>query len=169
MQVKDILNKLRSLEEADEKEKEDEKDSKRKVDPTNGAGEGDPFAASAINSTRTKPETGSSGNKPKFEPDPTGLDGAAGDKPKFEPDPTGLDGAAGDMPAKSSTDAGGSTGAAGAAAAGAAVAQAVKDPNSKVAQQVNKELGTPTEANPEVEKLVLSLDAIDKFLKKYVI
>jgi len=148
MQVKDILNKLRSLEEADEK------DSKRKVDPTNGAGEGDPFATSAINSTRTKPVTGSSGDTPKFKPDPTGLDGAAGDMPKFKPDPTGLDGAAGDA-------------VAGGAAAGGvekAIDTVLKDPSNPDAKKVQDKLSTSHD--PEIQTLVISLDAIDRVLQK---
>jgi hypothetical protein len=123
-------------------------------------------------------------------------DGAAGDTSKFEPDPTGLDGAAGDKASKTpgavqsaseptsdnnggskaNNDAGGVSGSSSTsgtdptaigAAAGAAAAKAIADPNSKIAQQVNTALGTPTDADPEVDNLVKSLDVVDKFLTKY--
>ena len=117
-------------------------------------------------------QDGADGDKSKFEPDPTGLDGAAGDKPSKTPSPVQSaseptsDNNGG---SKANNDAGGLTGAdaAAAGAAGAAVTQAVTDPNSKIAQQVNTVLGTPIDADPEVDKLVKSLDIVDKFLKKY--
>jgi hypothetical protein len=189
MQIRDILNKLNHLEEAPvnpykdpaQKAKFDSLSDEDKewltktvtdIDGNERPGAPDisdnGILARAPNKGKPK-QDGAAGDKPKFEPDPTGLDGAAGDKPSKTPGPVQSaseptsDNNGG---SKANNDAGGLTGA-GSAAAGAAVTQAVKDPNSKVAQQVNKELGTPTEANPEVEKLVTSLDAIDKFLKKY--
>jgi hypothetical protein len=141
MQVKDILDKLRSLEEADEKK------SEWKPDPTSLDGEeGD------------KP-------KPKWN---NGLDGEDGDKPKPSSSTPGPVQAASEPTAdnnggsKANNDAGGLAGAA--AAAGAAIAGG---PDSPAGKQVQKDLGGTDDPNPEIQKLVTALDSVDKFLKKY--
>ena len=192
MQIRDILNKLNHLEEAPVNPY---KDPAQKAKFDSLSDEDKEWLTKTVtdidgNERPGAPDISDNGilarapnkGKPKS-------NGAAGDKPKFEPDPTGLDGAAGDMPSKTpgpvqsaseptsdnnggskaNNDAGGLTGAdaAAAGAAGAAVTQAVTDPNSKIAQQVNTVLGTPIDADPEVDKLVKSLDIVDKFLKKY--
>ena len=183
MQIRDILNKLNHLEEAPVNPY---KDPAQRAKFDSLSDEDKEWLTKTVTDMDGKerpgmPDIGDNGilarapnkGKPKFEPDPTGLDGEGGDKPKskFEPDPTGFDGSAGDAPSSSSSsnsasDLGGSDVAAGAAGA-AAAAKAIADPESKTGQQVQKDLSTPAAPDPEVEKLVKALDDIDKFLKKY--
>jgi len=199
MQIRDILNKLNYLEEApanpytdpaqrakfDSLSDEDKEWLTKSV--TGDDGKERPGApdisdngilARAPNKGKPK-QDGAAGDKSKFEPDPTGLDGAAGDKPSKTPgavqsasEPTSDNNGG----SKANNDAGGVSGSSSTsgtdptaigAAAGAAAAKAIADPNSKIAQQVNTVLGTPIDADPEVDKLVTSLDIVDKFLKKY--
>jgi hypothetical protein len=175
MQIRDILNKLNHLEEAPVNPY---KDPAQKAKFDSLSDEDKEWLTNTVTDMDGKerpgmPDISDNGilarapnkGKPKFEPDPTGLDGAAGDMPSKTPGPVQAaaeptsDNNGG---SKANNDAIGLAGAAGAAAA-----KAIADPESKTGQQVQKDLSTPAAPDPEVEKLVKALDDIDKFLKKY--
>jgi hypothetical protein len=177
MQIRDILNKLQNLEEAipnpykdpaqrakfDSLSDEDKEWLTKTVTDVDGKERPGAPDISDNGILARAPNKG----KPKFEPNPTGLDGAAGDMPSKTPGPVQSaseptsDNNGG---SKANNDAVGLIGA-GAAGIEKTIDNVLKNPSSLDANKVQKVLSTTDD--PEVQKLVTSLDAVDKILKKH--